>query len=325
MPVSTAGLSNTEIIRRIYIHQEVGFNFLRVYNQARAQRPSITKGDVRNFFNSLKVVAQKPYKGNNSFVASLPREEYQIDIAYMKYSFALMDASKAAIKAAQAKGPIFAMVCIDIFSKFAAVEPLMEASSAETARGVKILFEKMGGAPKTVYTDPGPEFQGHFAEYLKEVPGQRLGVKHLTTKGHAAFAERFIRTMKQMINVRLQTYSRRTWMSMLAPVMQMYNHGKSVLSPAGTKGSPHSAHHMTPAEATKDENALDVKLSLLANAHQKRNYPPLIPNVSKVFIIRKQKKMDKEHAAKFVGPPAKVEGMSGRTVRGCITCLERAS
>ena len=141
--------------------------------------------------------------------------------------------------------------------------------------------------PKDVYSDDGPEFKGAFEEVLN-----MSDITHTITRTHAAFAERFIRTLKMMLNARLRHFKGLLWDDALAHVMQLYNNGKGRgPGPVDT----HTSTGMTPAEGTKDENSLQVKLSLMLHAKHNRKYPPL--HVGDWVRIRvKPDKMHKEDA-----------------------------
>ena len=296
------------ILDTLYKNKDIGLMRASVLlAKAKLLRPSITMADVKRYRGTLDTVKEAPYVGFNSFVASLPREEYQIDIAYMKYAYNFMGGTDKQKAAAKRKGPVFALVCIDSFSKFAAVEPVYRTTSDETTRAIKLCFTKMGGAPKTIYSDDGPEFKLNFDQYLKEDPGERLGVEHVITKTHAAFAERFIRTMKRMINMRLQYDNSSTWVELLPAVMTLYNHGKSAKSSADEIGDPHSAHNMPPIKATDDKNALNVKLALMKHAvHKRATYPPLDVG-NDVLVYKKRGVFAKEHTPQFKPTPQKVQ------------------
>ena len=45
------------------------------------------------------------------------------------------------------------MVCIDIFSKFASVVPIMSEDTGDVAAGIIECIQKMGRKPKIIYTD----------------------------------------------------------------------------------------------------------------------------------------------------------------------------
>jgi len=76
------------------------------------------------------------------------------------------------------------------------------------------------------------------------------------------------------------------WVELLPVVVNDYN--------KGYKSHPvHSTTGLSPNEAEKDENALDVKLGIVMKSHRDRIYPPLSEG-DKVKVYRKKGKLDKE-------------------------------
>jgi hypothetical protein len=79
------------------------------FKEAKEKDPTITLDYVRGWFSS-NVLGRKHPKGTNSFVAPHPGYEYQVDLYF------LADLEKQ-------KFPL-AVLCIDIFSKYAVVVPV---------------------------------------------------------------------------------------------------------------------------------------------------------------------------------------------------------
>ena len=95
-----------------------------------------------------------------------------------------------------------------------------------------------------------------FKNYFKEV-----GIRHITTLSHAPVAERQIRTLKSMIYQRVEKTNRK-WYDVLGPALLVYNN-KMV----------HSVTKLTPNEARKPGNELNVKLNSHLNRTKLRKYP----------------------------------------------------
>jgi hypothetical protein len=92
-------------------------------------------------------------KGYNSFVATDPKEEYQIDLGFLngdeKY--------------------IGALFCIDIFSKYAPAIPIKNKQPEELLQALKFAIDDMGETPKTIYSDNEGSFHSKlFADYFKQ-------------------------------------------------------------------------------------------------------------------------------------------------------------
>ena len=111
------------------------------------------------------------------------------------------------------------------------------------------------------------------------------GITHKITMTHANVAERMIGTLKKMISDRLQIH-KGSWTIMLKPVLDKYN-SKMV----------HSTTGLTPNEAHKDENSIEVKADSVMNEKYLRNYPninlrlvTMLECLLKVRVITAQEK-----------------------------------
>jgi hypothetical protein len=186
------------------------------------------------------------------------------------------------------------LVCIDIFSKFAAVVPLVTKNTGDVAAGVLEAITKMGRKPEIIYTDDeGALSSKAIITYL-----QQQKIKHYITRKHAAFAERFIRTFKNMLYKRIDSVGNSSkkkpqpdtepqWQNYVYQVMLTYNN-KLV----------HSSTKKTPADAMKDTHQVDVKANLEIRAMKNRKYPPLNVNDS-VKIMRKKQPGEKERTGNW--------------------------
>ena len=129
--------------------------------------------------------------GTNSFVAPRPYYEYQFDL------FFINDLKEQKFK--------IGCVCIDVFSKYAAVVPLHNKNGGSIASGILECVKQMGKKPEILYTDDEAAISSFaMIEYQKE-----HNIKHYVTRNHAAFAERFIRTFKDMLYKRIDGASKK--------------------------------------------------------------------------------------------------------------------
>ena len=78
-------------------------------------------------------------KGQNSFVASYPRQEYQMDLFFLS----------------DLKDPVYplGLLMVDIFSKYISIIPLKAKQIHDVAIGIETAIQKMGGKPETIYSD----------------------------------------------------------------------------------------------------------------------------------------------------------------------------
>ncbi len=246
-------MDKDNIISKIYF-DPAGFSSIqKTYQDAREKDSSITLQNVKNWF-SKNVERTKQLKGYNSYINDEAFEEFQVDIAFFK---------------AGELEP--ALVMIDIFSKYATVIPIKSKETPDVIAGIMEGFHKMGGKPKMIYSDnEGALGSKLFKEYCDDEK-----IKLITTRTHAWVVERFIRTLKNMINLRIKNNDK-SWKDVLFEVLLTYNN-KEV----------HSATGMTPKQATLKQNTLQVKLNLELHRVSKRKYPDI--NVDDEVKLYKKK------------------------------------
>ena len=109
-------MSKNELIEKIY-HDPAGHGSIKTtYEDAKAKDPSITYGDVQAWFHK-NIDRKRQLKGYNSFIASEPFEEFQVDLAFW---YDLKDPEFPA-----------SMFLIDIFTKYLTIIP-MKTNNAPT-------------------------------------------------------------------------------------------------------------------------------------------------------------------------------------------------
>ena len=261
-----------KVINDIYFN-EAGYGSVKTtYADARLKDKRITLKYVQEWF-SKNVGNKKQPGGTNSFVAPGAFYEFQIDLFFIND----LEGQKFKI----------GMVCIDIFSKFAAVVPIMSKDTGDVAAGVLECINKMGRKPEIIYTDDEAALSTTaLRDYF-----EKQKIKHYITRKHAAFAERFIRTFKAALYKRIDSPGKSNknpqWTDLVYQVMLTYNN-KSV----------HSSTKKIPADASKDTHQVDVKANLEIRAMKNRKYPTLDINDS-VKIMRKKKPGEKERTSNW--------------------------
>lgn len=109
-------------------------------------------------------------------------EIWSIDVAYMdklaKYNY----------------GVKYLLVAVDVLSRYLRVEPMKTKSASDTKRAFQHMIHKV--SPRKVWSDKGTEFKGEFKRFC-ESKGIETYSTHSETK--SAFAERYIRTLKNII------------------------------------------------------------------------------------------------------------------------------
>ena len=243
-------MSKSEIINKIY-HDPAGHGSMKTtYEDAKQKDKSITYVDVKQWFD-LNIERKTQPKGYNSFIASEPKQEYQMDLFFMNYL----------------KDPEFniGMLMVDIFTKFVSIIPMKANNAPAIQEAMKEAITQMGGKPQTLFTDDEGGLNTPLIQnYLKD-----HDIRHIVTRSHAAVAERTIRTVKAMIDKRIESAKKRDnqdnrWVDVLNQVLITYNY-KNI----------HSATKMTPKDATKTTNHIQVKANLELKRKHTRIYPDL--------------------------------------------------
>ena len=147
---------NYKIINDIYF-DEAGYGSIKnTYSDARIKDSKITLKYVETWF-SKNVGNNKQPGGNNSYIAPHPHYEYQVDLCFFNDN----DLPNQKFKEA--------CVCIDVFSKYAAVVPIVDRKAGPVAAGILECFKLMGKKPETLYTDDEASLSAFsMIEYYKE-------------------------------------------------------------------------------------------------------------------------------------------------------------
>jgi hypothetical protein len=261
-----------EIISKIYYNESGYGSIIKTHKAAKAIDKTISVKYVSKWFDENVGKKGQP-KGSNSFVAQYAFQEFQIDLCFFK------DLPNQKYTTA--------MVCIDVFSKYAVVVPIIDRKVPAVAAGIIECFQSMMKKPEILFTDGETAFNDSLLiEYYK-----KYNIKHYVTRNHSAFAERFIRTLKDMLYKRIDGDTKKKegyqWTDYLQQTMKTYN-----------TVNIHSSTKKTPIEAIKPSQAIDVKTNLEIRALRNRKYPPLSID-DNVKILSKRKKGEKERVSKW--------------------------
>ena len=239
------------VIRGIYYDREDGFeSVLNTYRKANKVLNTITVADVRNFIEKQKgsYKQTKPYKGFNSYVAPQALHELQLDLAIFTDSTKDNDGYK------------YAFVAIDIFSKYMWAIPIRDKKPQESIRAFNEVLDKIG-TPQQIMSDREGAWES--TEFVKLLNQHKI--KHIISSSPPPFSERAVQELKNMIHTRLDglDLEKETWVELLPAVLKKYNNRVH-----GTTG-------MSPNDARKDENNIQIYLNIRKHAQYKRSYPKL--------------------------------------------------
>ena len=150
----------------------------------------------------------------------------------------------ADMKAFGGKPYPFMLVAIDALTKKVASEPLKDRLASTTAAGMKKVFQALG-VPANVYSDDGSEFKREFKELM-----DFWDIEKQVTRGHAYFAERTIRTIKEAMLRRIAAGAGRRgqWHLMLPDILNQIN------------GRKHATTQVAPNLAYSDPEMAEIAL-----------------------------------------------------------------
>lgn len=266
-----------KIISNIYFDRSGYGSKATTLKDAREKDQSITMKDVEYFFRK-NVEIKRKQRGQNSFVVPHNNHTFQLGLFFI---------SKNDIEATQKFRA--GLVMIDVLSKYAVVVPIKSKNPADVIAGTMEGLEKMRAKPKIIYTDDEGSISG--ADFKQLVEDE--GIELYRTRGHPAFAERFIRTFKDKIFKRVENDEKKgknniQWIDYITEILLTYNN-KDV----------HSATGLTPNEARKERNEFRAKLNVSVKAKKERIYPSLEVG-DRVKIMRKKAITEKERTSHWL-------------------------
>jgi transposase InsO family protein len=218
---------------------------------------NITQKELKTYLASFESVqVSKKNLINNSFVAHRPLQEFQIDIAYIKGCNYEDPKNKIVINQLKNKDKnrIYALTCIDVFTKFAWLVIMKNKDAQTTLTALKQIIAKMG-KPESIYSDDGSEFKNKIVkDYCEENK-----IELIFNISHAPFIERWHRTLKE----RLVAYLRDAKTKTLTPDVLF---DKTGIITEYNKQISHGTTEFTPAEAKKEENREQVRKNIKDNS-----------------------------------------------------------
>lgn len=147
----------------------------------------------------------------------------------------------------------FLLCIIDIYSRYAYVIPLKNKSAIT----VLDAFKSIKKTPKNLWVDQGSEFLNK--EFKKYREDNGINIYHTFSENKSAYAERFIRTLKELITKHILETNHNNYIDALPQIVQGYN--ETIHS--RTKKTPDEVYHEEeePAEY-KEPKAIPIKLKV---------------------------------------------------------------
>ena len=264
-------MDKEKILRQIY-YSEDGFDSKAVtLKKAKVINPSITKQDVDAWFEKQESQQLKRKSFYNSYVADHKLQQIHADIADFRQGSDDIEFK-------------YAFIAIDIFSRFIVGCPMKGKTAEDCKQALEFVIEKFGNFEE-LYTDSEG---GLLSRQVIRLLNQHK-IKHISTYGKAFHAEKAIHIIKSGIHNRLQglKLDKDEWPRLLPIVIRKYNYD-----------TVSTVHNLTPYEATKNSNKVQVWMSIYNRSRDNQMYKKIQVG-DKVRVMLKKKTFTKAHDPRF--------------------------
>ena len=178
--------------------------------------------------------------------------------------------------AAKNDGNRYLLNCIDIFTRFAFVRPVKDKKAETILAAFKSILLEAKEKPYMIVMDKGTEFTNQIFQTFC----QRQGIKLINPQAsvHAAFVERFNRTLQMIMYKFMSDHETERYVDVLQSLVNTYNKRK------------HRIINMSPMEAEQNTNNQHLKLNMIQQKQVekiKRKKPTLL--IGTYVRIAKQK------------------------------------
>ena len=172
-------------------------------------KTGFTLAKIKEWYESReKVQTHKRGTGYHSFTPERPKQQFQIDLIMMP-------------KAWRNNKNMYALVCVDVFTKKADMEPMKDKESTTCNKAMEKIFDRLG-IPETIYSDEGSEFTNN--SFIKLLDKHKIEIIYATN--HAPFVESFNRTMKRMMDRYMEANDIPSWTTIYRDLLNAYNNTK---------------------------------------------------------------------------------------------------
>ena len=225
-------------------------------------------------------------KPRNPTYAYYKRYQFQIDLIELgKFS-----ASNNDIK--------YLLSAIDIFTRFAFVEPLKDKTAQSFMKGFKSIIRRAKKCPKRILADKGGEIKNRiFQDYCRQ---NNILLIHSENLNHAPFVERFNRTLKNIMFRFMTHYNTERYIDALSLLVYSYNHRK------------HRIIGMSPAEAEKPGRASAIRRSQEKHYAKVKRIKPRFKTGQTVRISKFKDHFDRGFTQQFQEEIFKIKSISTR-------------
>ena len=232
----------------------------------------------------------------NEIYSKPPKKNYETNKTLLKsiddtWSADLLQMDNYGVENNKNKGYRYILTVIDNFSKFGWTVPLKNKCAKTVTEAFSNIINNSKRKPKLLETDDGKEFTNKmFIEFLKLNDIKRYS--RYTSKG-AVFAERFNRTIRDLLKKPVFEKGNANWIDELQSITSKYNnkiHSSTKMSPNQASKKSNESEVYTNLQDKRKKRKPKYKLGDLVRTADTRNiFPKAIQQIGVISFIRLQK------------------------------------
>ena len=115
----------------------------------------------------------------------------------------------------------YILCVIDVFSKYAFCIPLKTKSASSVLNAFKSVVESSKRSPQKIWVDKGSEFYNK--DFQNWTKNHNISMYSTYGESKSVIVERFIRTIKDLMNHEFTVQNTRNWVMLLPEVLKIYN------------------------------------------------------------------------------------------------------
>ena len=208
-------MNTEEAIRTLYEDNNYP-GLTRLIKIVKLNVPTIPTEQVKQFYNkqTAKQILHQPNKKPDTsghIVAFAAHENWQMDI------FDLSRYQKANY------GTRYMLVCMDVFSRKAFVEPLQTKDGAACASAFKVMLGKAKVKPRSILSDNESAFMTN--QFQAVLDDEKIALSQNVVGDHHALGiiDSFARKVKTALNTYFLMHSTTNWVNVIQLIIERYN------------------------------------------------------------------------------------------------------
>lgn len=222
-----------------------------IYDEYNGQIPLKRINEILKTIDSYTLHKEFHKSQYNISYARYKRYQFQLDLCFLLEYQNKNDGVK------------YLLTVIDCFTRYAFVRPLINKESSNVLNSFKSILEEAQSKPYMIVCDKGSEFiNKNFIKYCKDVKIKLVNPK---SNNHAAYIERFNRTIQLKINKYITEMQNERYIDHLQDLVKSYNNEKHrmiKMSPYEAENNPNAEMYINKLIAKKEMMQRIVKPSL---------------------------------------------------------------